>query len=104
MVFNLDAALKESDKKVSEPFKFRYKRKTWTLQTPMTLDIRILLDPENDDISSLAQFKILLGEEQWDELPSIDVATTDMLMEAYAEYLKESEGVDLGESEPPTDS
>ena len=104
MTFNLDTAVKEADDKSAEPFKFRYKRKSWTLQTAGSLDIRILLDPATENITTLEQFKILLGDDQWDDFPDITVSATEILMEAYSEHIAEEEGASLGESEPPTDS
>jgi len=104
MVFNLDTAAKELDEKATEPFKFKYKRKSWTLQTAMSLDIRVLLDPANDSLTSYEQFRLLLGDEQWESFPSINVSTAELLMKEYEKYVEEREGAGLGESEPPTDS
>lgn len=104
MVFNLDTAAKELDPEDTAPFKFRYKRKTWTLQTAMSLDIRVLLDPANEGLTSYEQFRLLLGDEQWESFPPINLKIAEVLMKEYEKYLEEREGADLGESEPPTDS
>lgn len=104
--YSLDAAVKELAEKgeIRDDFTFTYRRKKWTMKLVSNLDVKIILGFDADELSRLDQFKVLLGDAQWDTFPDITAQQAGVLMDAYTTYLESVEGEDLEKSEPTSDS
>lgn len=104
--YDLDAAVDELRGKMeayeTEPFKFTYGKREWTMRPPIDADVRVLGNIDLDETQQVLMFlRDLLGDEQWADFPRLSYSTAVMLLDKYGEH---SSGVGLGESKAPSDS